>query len=132
MPHVVLSEVAAAIDIQTGAVVSRVIFRDNRTEVTVLGFDAGEGLSEHQASRTAIVQIVKGRLEFFADGEQLDAGPGFWLHVQPEAGSRVAFFADGEQLDAGPGFWLHMEPGTPHSLTAREPTVMLLTLIDAG
>jgi quercetin dioxygenase-like cupin family protein len=104
MPHVVLSGVATAIDIQTGAVVSRVIFRDDRTEVTVFGFDAGEGLSEHQASRSAIVQIIKGRLEFFADGEQLDAGPGFWLH---------------------------MEPGTPHSLTAREPTVMLLTLIDA-
>ena len=105
MPHVVLSEVAAAIDIQTGAVVSRVIFHDDRTEVTVFGFDAGEGLSEHQASRSAIVQVVKGRLEFIADGEQLDAGPGFWLH---------------------------MEPGTPHSLTASEPTVMLLTLIDAG
>ncbi len=105
MPHVTLSEVAAAIDIQTGAVVSRVIFRDDRTEVTVFGFDAGEGLSEHQASRSAIVQVVKGRLEFFADGEQRDAGPGFWLH---------------------------MEPGTPHSLTAGEPTVMLLTLIDAG
>jgi hypothetical protein len=55
--------------------------------------------------QSGIVQVVKGRLEFIADGEQLDAGPGFWLH---------------------------MEPGTPHSLTAREPTVMLLTLIDAG
>jgi hypothetical protein len=42
MPHVVLSEVGSAIDIQTGAVVSRVIFRDDRTEVTVFGFDAGE------------------------------------------------------------------------------------------
>ena len=105
MPHVVLSGVAAAVDIQTGAVVSRVIFHDDRTEVTVFGFDAGEGLSEHQASRSAIVQVVKGRLEFIADGEQLDAGPGFWLH---------------------------MEPGTPHSLTAREPTIMLLTLVDAG
>ena len=39
MPHVVLSEVAAAIEIQTGAIVSRVIFRDDRTEVTVFGFD---------------------------------------------------------------------------------------------
>jgi len=43
MPHIVLSEIAAAIDIQTGAVVSRVIFRDDRTDVTVFGFDAGEG-----------------------------------------------------------------------------------------
>lgn len=98
-------DVASTIDIQTGSVVSRVIFSDNRIEVTVFGFDAGAGLSEHQASRAAIVQVIKGRLEFTADGEQLDAGPGFWLH---------------------------MEPGTPHSLAAREPTVMLLTLVDAG
>ena len=105
MAHFVLSDIASAIDIQAGAVVSRVIFHDERTEVTVFGFDAGEGLSEHQASRAAIVQVLKGRLEVSAEGELLDAGPGFWLH---------------------------MNPGTPHSLTAREPTIMLLTLIDAG
>ena len=105
MSRFVRSDVASAIDIQPGAVVSRVIFSDDRIEVTVFGFDAGAGLSEHQASRAAIVQVAKGRLEFIADGEQLDAGPGFWLH---------------------------MEPGTPHSLTAREPTVMLLTLVEAG
>jgi quercetin dioxygenase-like cupin family protein len=42
---------------------------------------------------------------------------------------RLSFIADGEERDAGPGFWLHMSPGTPHSLVAREPTVMLLTLV---
>jgi quercetin dioxygenase-like cupin family protein len=105
MSHVVLSEIAAAINIQAGAVVSRVIFRDDRSDVTVFGFDTGEGLTEHQASRSAIVQVVKGRLEFIADGDRLDAGPGFWLHMEPE---------------------------TPHSLIASEPSVMLLTLIDVG
>ena len=105
MSRFVYWDVASTIDIQTGSVVSRVIFSDNRIEVTVFGFDAGAGLSEHQSSRAAIVQVIKGRLEFTADGEQLDAGPGFWIH---------------------------MEPGTPHSLAAREPTVMLLTLVDAG
>ncbi len=102
MAHSALPDIASAVDIQAGAVVSRVILRDQRTEVTVFGFAAGEGLSEHQASRTAIVQVIAGRLELIADGEQLSAGPGFWLH---------------------------MEPGTPHSLAAREPTIMLLTLI---
>ena len=67
MPHVTLGDVALAVDIQPGAVVSRIIFHDGRTEVTVFGFGAGEGLSEHQASRVAIVQVVKGRLEFIAD-----------------------------------------------------------------
>jgi hypothetical protein len=43
----------------------------------------------------AIVQVVTGRLEFIAEGELLDVGSAFWLH---------------------------MDPGTPHSLTAREPT----------
>jgi quercetin dioxygenase-like cupin family protein len=105
MSRFVYWDVPSTIDIQTGSVVSRVIFSDNGIEVTVFGFDAGAGLSEHQASRAAIVQVIKGRLEFTADGEQLDAAPGFWLH---------------------------MEPGTPHSLAAREPTVMLLTLVDAG
>src|ERR1019366_9279183 len=105
MSRFVHSDVASAIDIQTGAVVSRVIFTETRIEVTVFGFDAGAGLSEDQGSRAAIVQVTKGRLEFIADGEQLDAGPGFWLH---------------------------MEPGTPHSLTALEPTVMFLTLVEAG
>ena len=101
MPHAVLLDVVTAVDITPGAVVSRVIFRDDQTEVTVFGFDAGEGLSEHQASRAAIIQVMKGKLEFVADGEHFSAEPGFWLH---------------------------MDPGTSHSLTAQEPTVMLLTL----
>jgi quercetin dioxygenase-like cupin family protein len=82
--------------------VSKVILRDERLNVTVFGFDAGEGLTEHQAAQAAVVQVLVGRLSFMAGGEEYDAGPGFWLH---------------------------MSPGTPHSLIAREPTVMLLTLI---
>lgn len=102
MSHVAIADAAAAVAIQPGAVVSKVIHRNEDLNVTVFGFDAGEGLTEHQASRAAIVQVMAGRLRFVADGEELDAGPGFWLH---------------------------MTPGTPHSLVAAEPTVMLLTLV---
>jgi len=35
MPHTALVDVVSAIDIQTGTVVSRVILRDDRIEVTV-------------------------------------------------------------------------------------------------
>ena len=89
---------------QEGSVVSKVIHRGDELDVTVFGFDAGEGLTEHRASRPAIVQVLSGRLRFTADGEELDAGPGFWLL---------------------------MTAGTPHALIAREPTVMLLTLLRA-
>ena len=104
MPHVALADAAAAVAVQPGAVVSKVIHRDNRLNVTVFGFDAGEGLTEHKASQAAIVEVLAGQL---------------------------AFIADGEEFDAGPGFWLHISPGTAHSLVAQEPTVMLLTLISS-
>jgi len=88
--------------IQPGSVVSKVIHRDDALNVTVFGLDAGEGLSEHQASQAAVVQVLSGRLRFIVDGEDLDLRPGSWLH---------------------------MSPGTPHALEAMEPTVMLLTLV---
>ena len=68
--------------------------------VTVCGSGSGEELTEHQAARAAVVQVLSGRLRFTVDGEQLDLLPGSWLH---------------------------MAPGTPHSLIASEPAVMLLT-----
>ena len=102
MPHLALADAAAAVAVQPGAVVSKVIHRDERLNVTVFGFDAGEGLTEHQAAQAAVVQVLAGRMSVTADGEEHEARPGFWLH---------------------------MSPGTPHALVAREPTVMLLTLI---
>ena len=58
--------------------------RRNDLSVTVFGFDADEGLTEPRASRHAIVRVLAGRLRFTADGETLDAGPGFWLSMQPD------------------------------------------------
>jgi quercetin dioxygenase-like cupin family protein len=102
MSHAAIADLTEVVTIQPGAVVSKVIHREEASDVTVFGFDAGEGLTEHTASRAAFVQVLRGRL-------------------------RVT--ADGEELDAGPGFWLQMAPGTPHALVATEPTVMLLTLV---
>jgi len=102
MTHTAIPELGQVVTIQPGAVVSKVVHRDEDLDVTVFGFDAGEGLTEHTASRSAIVEVLRGRLRFTADGEELDAGPGFWLH---------------------------MTAGTPHALEAVEPTLMLLTLV---
>lgn len=102
MAHATIAALTETAAVQPGAVVSKVVHRDDDLEVTVFAFDAGEGLTEHKASRAAIVQVLRGQLRFTADGEELDAGPGFWLH---------------------------MSPGTPHALVAIEPTLMLLTLL---
>jgi quercetin dioxygenase-like cupin family protein len=102
MPHALVTDPASEVAIQTGAVVSKVIHRGPGMNVTVFGFDAGEGLTEHQAARVAVVQVLSGQLRFTVDGDELDLAPGSWLH---------------------------MTPGAPHSLVAVEPTVMLLTLV---
>ena len=102
MTHTVIPDIAAEVDIQSGAIVSKVVHRDENLNVTVFGFDAGQELTEHRAARAALVQVASGRLRFTVDGEALDAGPGFWLHMPPD---------------------------TPHSLVASEPTIMVLTLL---
>jgi len=100
--NTLITNLADELTIQPGAVVSKVVHRGDGLNVTVFAFDAGEQLTEHKASHAAVVQVISGRLRFTVDDEQLDLGPGSWLH---------------------------MAPGAPHSLIATDPTVMLLTLI---
>jgi quercetin dioxygenase-like cupin family protein len=102
MTHVAIADIAGAVTIQPGAVVSKVVHRDDALDVTAFGFDEGEGLTEHTASRAAIVQVLSGRLRFTVEGEELAVGPGSWIC---------------------------MAAGATHSLLAEEPTVMLLTLL---
>jgi quercetin dioxygenase-like cupin family protein len=102
MTHTVIPDLVAEVAIQSGAVVSKVIHRDESVNVTVFGFDAQQELTEHRAARAAVVQVITGRLRFTVDGEELDAGPGFWLHMAAD---------------------------TPHALVATEPTIMVLTLL---
>lgn len=102
MPHSLIIDPTREVAIQAGAVVSKVVHRGHGMNVTVFGFDAGEELTEHQAGRAAVVQVLSGRLRFTVDDEELDLAPGSWLH---------------------------MTPGTPHSLVATERAVMLLTLV---
>lgn len=102
MTHTAIGDLATSVAVQPDAIVSKVIHRDESLNVTVFGFDAGQELTEHRAARAAVVQVVSGRLRFTADAEELDAGPGFWLHLTPD---------------------------TPHSLVATEPTIMVLTLV---
>ena len=102
MPHTAIADVAGIVQIQPGAIVSKAIHRDEDLDVTVFSFDAGEGLTEHTASRPAIIQVLSGRLRLTVDGEVLGAGPGSWLQ---------------------------MTTGAPHALEAVELTIMLLTLV---
>lgn len=84
-------------------ILSRTLHSDASARVILFGFAAGEELSEHTASRPATIHVISGELELTLAGDDVP-GP--------------------------PGTWLHMAAGVPHSLRARVPSVMLLTLLE--
>jgi quercetin dioxygenase-like cupin family protein len=92
-------------EIQPESVVSRTVHDDARVKVTVFGFAAGQELSEHTSSKAAIIEILAGEA-------RLGLGD--------------------ERVDARPGAWAYLEPNARHSVSALTDVVMLLTLIKSG
>jgi len=100
--HADLAELVGAI--QPDSIVSRAVHHDDRIKVTLFGFAAGQELSEHTASKPATLQVL--------------AGEG-------------TFGLGAERLEVRPGSWVFMEPNLPHTVVARTPLVMLLTMLKA-
>ena len=85
-----------------GAVVSKIILRNDKGNLTLFSFDKGEMLSEHTAPFDAIVQILDGTAEVVIDK----------ISHPMVAGESII-----------------MPAGVPHSLFATEKFKMLLTMI---
>ena len=54
------ADIAALVDYQSGAVVSRTIIERTTGTVTLFAFDKGQGLSEHTAPFDALVHVIDG------------------------------------------------------------------------
>jgi quercetin dioxygenase-like cupin family protein len=83
-------------------ILSRTIYQDDQAKAVVFGFGQGQELSEHTASKPAMLFFVKG-----------DAVVGLGDDVR----------------DARGGTFVHMPPGLKHSIKAMTPVVMLLLLL---
>ena len=95
-------DLAGFLELPAAGTLSRTLFQDDLVKVVVFGFAAGEELSEHTASRPAIVQVLRGEL---------------------------ALTLAGEPVTAREGAWIHMAAGLRHAVHARVPSLMLLTLL---
>ncbi|MDE3067097.1 MAG: cupin domain-containing protein [Verrucomicrobiota bacterium] len=60
---------AALVDYQSGAIVSREILKGATGKVALFAFDEGEALSEHTSPFNALVQIVEGEAEITISGQ---------------------------------------------------------------
>lgn len=89
-------------EIAPDSIISRTFYADEHVKVILFGFAAGQELSEHTASKPAMLHFLQGEA-------RLTLGE--------------------EQMHAGPGRWVHMQPNLPHSIYAETPVVMLLYML---
>jgi quercetin dioxygenase-like cupin family protein len=83
-------------------ILSRTIYQDDQLKAVTFGFANGQELSEHTASKPAMLYFVKGEAE-------------------------VGLGDDVREAQAGT--WIHMPAGLKHSIKAKTPVVMLLVLM---
>ena len=99
------ADIAAMVDYQEGAVVSRTIIERGTGTVTLFAFDKGQGLSEHTAPFDALVHII--------DGE-------------------AVITIDGRSINVKCGEATIMPANKPHALTAVKRFKMMLVMIRDG
>jgi quercetin dioxygenase-like cupin family protein len=95
---------AELVEYAADSVVSKTIIDKSVGTVTLFAFDAGQGLSEHQAPYDALVQIVDGSAILIIGGKEVEAS----------AGQIVV-----------------MPANVPHAVQAKERFKMLLIMIRA-
>jgi quercetin dioxygenase-like cupin family protein len=97
-----IRDLRAEVSVPADGILSRTVHSDDRTTLTVFGFDAGQELTEHTSSSAAIVEFLEGTGEIVLDGETHEVGPGSWVA---------------------------MPPGMRHAIRARTPLTMSLVLL---
>ena len=105
-PYFYIPELLAQLpDIPPDTIVSRTFHSAERVKAILFGFAAGQELSEHTASRPAILHFLKGEAQLVLGGDAQRAGPGTWVYMQPQL---------------------------PHSVKAETELVMLLYLLEGA
>ena len=67
------------VNYQEGSVVSRVVLKREKGNVSIFAFDEGQGLSEHTSPFDALVQAVEGEAEITGAGKPIAVKTGVVL-----------------------------------------------------
>lgn len=79
------------VNYQDGSVVSRVVLKREKGNVTIFAFDEGQGLSEHTSPFDALVQAVEGEAEVTVAGKPiaLRTGDVFYCRLKSRMRSKL-------------------------------------------
>lgn len=100
--YLYFEDLADCVQISPESIVSRTLRADQNAKLIVFGFDAGQELSEHTASVPAVIHILRGEADITLGSDSHTASAGGWS-------------------------W--MPAKLPHSIVAKTPVVMLLTML---
>lgn len=89
-------------EISADSIISRTLYDDQQHKAILFGFAAGQELSEHTASMTALLYFLRGQARLVLGTEEREANAGTWVR---------------------------MVPRLPHSVLAETEVVMLLILL---
>jgi quercetin dioxygenase-like cupin family protein len=98
-----VADVASLVAVADDSTVSRTIMTAEGARLVLFSFDTGQELTEHTAAVPVLLQALDGHFEITAAGDTVDLRPGDVIHL----GTR-----------------------TPHAVVAREPSRLLLTMLD--
>lgn len=99
-----LATLDGAVSVQPESTVSRTVMKAEGVRIVMFAFDTGQVLTEHTAAMPVLISVISGALDITADGRT-------------------------ERLV--PGGVIHLETRVPHAVEALEPTIMVLTMLDA-
>jgi quercetin dioxygenase-like cupin family protein len=103
-PYVFVDALPELLDaIQPDSIISRTFCKGEQVRATIFGFDAGQELTEHTSSHTAILQIVQGE---------------------------ATVTLGDDTVEIGSGGWVYMPPRLKHSVRAKTKVIMLLEMFD--
>ena len=83
-------------------ILTRQVYDDAKVRVVMFTFSAGQRLSEHTASTTAIMHFLAGE---------------------------ATVTLDQDRVDVSGNTWIRMDPGTAHSVVTKSAVTMLLILV---
>ena len=89
-------------EIPDDSIVSRTFYENDQLKAILFGFAPGQELSEHTASKPAVLHFLSGKADVTLGTDQMAVEPGAWMYMQPQL---------------------------PHSVLAKEKVLMLLLLL---
>jgi quercetin dioxygenase-like cupin family protein len=99
MDYTFLTDLLQEFALPEDGIMSRVLQKDDRVNVTLFGFSAGQELSAHSAPTPAILYFLEGEAE-------VQLGP--------------------DRVNTQPGSFIYMPPMLPHGISAKTALRMLL------